>query len=820
LRVFCHIYHRFERVGAVVAIAFTRPDAILGRRRAQRWLTFAIAIAMLSLGVSGRTGAASAQSPSPIVVEGNRRIEADTIRSHFHLGPGQQLDTAKIDEGLKALYATGLFQDVRITQLDGHIVVHVVEAPVIDHVAFEGNRRVKDNQLSGELQSKPRGPFSRALVQADVQRILEDYRRSGRYDVSVEPKIIERADNRVDLVFEINEGQRTSVREIDFAGNRAFSDRRLKDVIKTDTTNLLSFFKNNDTYDPDRLEADADLLRRFYLKHGYADVQIGSPVARFDATRKGFVITFTIDEGELYHFGIVNVRTNLRDIDPATLRGQLIAQSGNVYNAESIETTVDQLTVEASKRGYAFAHVRPRPDRSPAARTINVDFVLEEGPPTYVERINIRGNTVTRDYVIRREFDIGEGDAYNRALIDRAERRLKNLNFFKSVKITTEPGSAPDRIIVNVNVEEQQTGEFSISGGYSTQAGPLAEVGIGERNLLGTGVYVKAMVTYGEYVRGFDLNAVEPYLLGNHMSLGIDVFAKDNLVSSYQSYGSDLYGATIQLGTPLTEQLSTQWRYSLYNESLSLSPALMACSPTNPPPGCYATPQASDVVKQAALNGPAWVSSIGDTVTYNTLDNNKDPKNGLRVDLKQDVAGLGGDANFLRTTGDVRYYHELTDDMVGMTRMQGGYIAPWGGQQVPFLNSFFGGPQLVRGFAPNGFGPRDVTPGTTMDNVGGTKYWATTAEVDAPVPTLPSQLGLKFAMFADAGSVWGYSGQTTFPNSVQPFQLDNSKMIRSSIGMGLIWDSPFGPLRADYAVALTKDSHDVLQPFRFSAGGF
>jgi outer membrane protein insertion porin family len=755
-----------------------------------------------------------------IAVEGNHRVEADTIRSYFHAAAGERPDAQKIDEGLKGLYATGLFQDVRIREAGGRLIVTVVEAPVINRIAFEGNKRVKDEQLNAEIQSKPRGTLSRAMVQADVQRIVEVYRRAGRFDVRVDPKIIDLPNNRVDLVFEITDGSKTTVRELNFVGNRAYSGWRLRDVIKTTQTNFLSFLKNTDIYDADRLEADRDLLRRFYLKQGYADVRIVAAAAEFDPGKNGFVITFTIDEGDLYHFGSVDIRSNVRDVDPASLRARLKTRSGDKYNVEAVEKTTEDLAIEVSKQGYAFAQVHPRGDRNPEARLINLVYLVEEGPRAYIERINIHGNTRTRDYVIRREFDIAEGDAFNKVLIDRAERRLKGLGYFKNVKITNEPGSAPDRVVVNVEVEDQPTGDFSVSGGYSTVEGPLAEVSVSERNLMGTGRAVKASVTYGEYVKAIDVGFVEPYFLGSRVSAGVDVFGKETIANSYQSYGTETYGATFSAGMPLTEEVGVQWRYSLYNQDLTLAPALMGCPLSNPPPGCTPIGEASLPVRQAALNGPAWVSSVGNTVAYDSRDNKKSAKSGLYAEIKQDLAGVGGDEKFLRTTGDVRYYHEVAPDIVAMGRVQGGYAAGWDGQQVPFMNSFFGGPQLVRGFAPNGFGPRDLTPGTSMDNVGGTKYFVTTAEAQSPIPYLPSDFGLKLAVFADAGSVWGYGGPTYFPSFGQSIQLADSTFIRSSVGAGLVWDSPLGALRVDYAIPVTKAGYDVVQPFHFGYGGF
>ena len=623
------------------------------------------------------SGAAVAQTASSIVVEGSRRVEADTIRSYFKPGPGGRIGPEQEDEALKALVATGLFSDVRINHTGGRIVVMVVENPVINRVAFEGNKKAKDEQLSAEVQSKPRGTLSRPTVQADVQRIIEIYHRTGRFDVSVDPKIIELPNNRVDLVFEIREGDKTGIKDIRFVGTKAYSSSRLKDVVKTSESNILSFLQTTDIYDPDRVEADRDLLRRFYLKHGYADVRIVSAIGEYDPAKKGFVVTYTIDEGAQYRVGTVEVISNVHAIDPAGLRSQLKLGQGSVYNADLVEKTVEAMTIQAARQGYAFANVRPRGDRNFETKTINLAFVVEEGARAYIERINIRGNTRTRDYVIRREFDLGEGDAYNRALIDRAERRLKNLNYFKTVKITNEPGSAPDRVVLNVDVEEQPTGEFSISGGYSTADGLIGEVSVADRNLMGRGNYAKASVSYGQYVRGFDLTFVEPFLFGYRMAGGIDLFARQNFRSSYVSYDSQTVGTNLRLGFALTEEIAFQPRYSFYQQKITLPNQYNNCqfssnalingglgvtpaneangSDTNvlangPFGGCYADGEASLAIRKELAAGPVNVSLVGYTMSYNTLDNNKLPTSGLFAELRQDFAGVGGDVDFIRTS--------------------------------------------------------------------------------------------------------------------------------------------------------------------------
>ena len=767
----------------------------------------ALLVAVLGLVVVPATVGEAAAANEAIKVEGNRRIDSETVRSYFHATSDGGYDDAVRDAGLKALIATGLFDKVTIDRDGGALVVHLVEAPVLDHVAFEGNKKIKDKELTAVVESKPRGPLQRATVQADVDRILEAYRHAGRDDVRVVPQIIQRGNDRVDLVYEVTEGAKTPVRQIDFVGNQAFGKRQLAAVIKTSATNMLSFLTGGDVYDPDKVAADRELLRLYYRGKGYADAGVTAVKAEYEPAIKGFALTFTIDEGPLYHFGEVGLSCDVAGLDAEALRRLLLVKPAAVFDGNKLDKTSDLIAGEMAKLGYPFAQAIIKTTRDPDARRIAVSIAIGQGPHTYVERINIHGNTRTRDYVIRREFDIAEGDAYNKGLIDRAERRLKQLNFFKTVKITRQPGSTPDHVIVDVELVEQNTGDFNIAGGYSTTAGWLGEIKVGENNLGGTGETLKASISWGQYAQSADLAASEPYFLGSKVSAGIDFFAHQTDASTYQSYGSDIYGATLAFGTPITEQLSVQWRYSLSLQSVTLDPASLAAAPSLP-------------IQQAAALGPQWVSAVGDTISYNTLDNPKNPTSGFSSQLKQDLAGLGGDVNFLRTTEDLRYYQPINDDVVALARGQGGYITGWGGQQVPLIDSFFGGPTLVRGFAPNGFGPRDLTPGTTMDNVGGSMYWATTAELQSNIPGVPNEFGIKASAFVDAGSVFHYGGPTVFPGSAQSLQVANANVVRSSVGVGLTWGSPFGGLTVSYAVPVTKANYDVVQPLGFSASPF
>jgi outer membrane protein insertion porin family len=748
---------------------------------------------------------------------------------------------------------------------------------VIGRVAFEGNKKVKDEQLSAEIQSKPRGTLSRPMVQSDAQRIAEIYRHSGRYDVRVDPEIIEQPNNRVDLVFTITEGPKTGVKSVDFVGNKAYSSYRLKDIIKTHEWNFLSFLGGGDVYDPDRVEADRDLIRRFYLKHGFADVQVVAALTEYDPERKGFLVTFKIEEGQQYRVASVNFTSSIPTLDANGLRSFSRVYVGSLYNAEALEKSVEEMQIEASRRGYAFAIVHPRGDRNFEAHTVSITYAIDEGPRTYIERINVRGNTRTRDYVIRREFDISEGDAYNRALVDRAERRLKNLDFFKTVKVTTEPGSSSDRVILVVDLEEKSTGDFSVSGGYSTTDGALAEVSISERNFLGRGLFAKASVTYGQYARGYSLSFVEPYLLDYRVALGLDLFQRQQLPNSYISYGTSTLGFSPRLGFALREDLSLQVRYSIYQQKLSLPSYLANCNNNtgnsllafNPSPAyantpqgqldiaatgvtdpsgaglwCYTDGEASLPVRKELAGGSTLTSSVGYSLNYNTLDNNKNPTDGLLIDFKQDFAGIGGDVSYLKSAVDGKYYTPLVADIVGLIHVQAGILNKVGSSELRMLDHFQMGPNLVRGFAPNGIGPRDINPFGTADAIGGTKYWGASMELQMPFWFLPKEVGLKGAVYADAGGLYDYQGPTTWSftnelttpgnsNCARPslpgaipvsagtctgLVYDNGNTVRTSVGVGLIWASPFGPLRFDYAIPITKGPFDRVQEFKFGGG--
>ncbi|PNG27852.1 outer membrane protein assembly factor BamA [Methylocella silvestris] len=797
--------------------------------------------------VAAWLGGALPAAAAGISVQGNHRIDSDTIDSYF---AGSDQDS--VNKGVKALYATGLFSNVRVLHEGGRVVIVVTENNVINRVAFEGNSKVKTEILTSEVQSKSRGPYSQATVDADIERIKDAYRRSGRAAAKVTARTVDLPNGKLDVVFTIDEGDKTGVKQINFVGNQVFSSGKLRDLMQTTEMNFMSFFKTSDVYDPDRIASDLELIRRFYLKNGYADFRVIGSDAQYNATEGGYVITITVEEGPQYTVSAVDIESHLPSLDAATLRPLLRLAPGEIYNGDMVEKTVDAMTREVTTHGFAFSQVRPRGDRDPAAHTVAIVFVVEEGPKVYVERIVVRGNTRTRDYVIRREFEIGEGDAYNRVLIERAERRLNNLGYFKKVKITNEQGSAPDRVIVIVDVEDQPTGSLSVSGGYSTSDGFIAEVAVTETNFMGRGQYVRLSVSEGQYARGAEFSFTEPYFLGNRLAAGFDIYAKQSSVSSYSYYNNFVTGGTVRFGLPITDEITFSPRYSLFNTYISIpNNSSYPYNDCNSPiwgttPGtynwttlsysnnCLSNGEASLALKQAA--GNTLTSMFGYTLSYNTLDNNKSPTGGILAELRQDIAGAGGQSQFIRTTGDIRYYREIFDQVVGIVHLQGGDIFSYGGNSLRIVDNFNLGPSLVRGFAPNGIGPRDVSSGyyySSGNALGGTSYVGASAEVQFPIWGLPRDIGLKGALFADAGSLWNYTGKTNFsvngvctPNNAAPLYTQgncvtlggNSFSIRSSVGASIIWASPLGPIRFDFAKALTKDNADQTQFFRFTGG--
>lgn len=778
-----------------------------------------LAAAILSVGsvISGHRGdfsivsSAEAAVARTIDVRGNTRIEKETVISYMTIVPGRSYSAADVDESLKTLYATGLFANVEITPRGGTVIVTVQENPMINRVSFEGNKKLKDKALEGAVRSQPRSMLSRAKVQSDVQNILQAYRRSGRYGASIEPKIIERGQNRVDLVFEINEGQKTGVERISFIGNHSFSDGRLRDVIRTRESGLLSWLRSTDSYDPDRLAADEELLRQYYNKKGYADFRIVSVSADLDREQNIFYVTFTVDEGEKYEFGDVEIVSTISEVDPEELRRLVRTKTGRTFNSQRIEQTTEDITLRVSQDGYAFARVRPRGIRNYETNTIDLIYYVEEGQRAYIERLNVIGNDRTREYVIRREFDIDEGDAFNRALIDKAERRLSNLSYFESVDITTQQGSSPDRVIVNVNVVEKATGEISFGVGYSTVDGVVGDISITERNFLGRGQYVKLGVGGGADSQSYEFRFVEPFFMGRRIAMGLDLYKTVADANDYRSFDQDKIGGGIGFTLPIREEeLTLRLFYNIFQEK-NEDPDNVSTSITN----C----NTSDLSLAVCDNlGTYLTSLVGYELQYSTLNRNMNPTDGNFASFTQEFAGVGGDSYYIKTEAQARTYKEIVPDygLVGSLSVRGGNIMALGDERLRVSEQFMLGGDIVRGFENQGIGPRDAA---TDDALGGRMFFAASAEATFPFPVLPKEFGLSGAVFADAGSLWDADdGLTKLVQNGGGQVNSNGFSLRSSVGAGIRWQSPFGPLRADFAWPLSKESSDKTQVFRLSGG--
>ena len=769
----------------------------------------------LSLGLSASFGDFSAHAQGVIQVirvEGSKRVEPETVRSYLTFSTGDAYDPAQIDASLKALFATGLFQDVRIRREGSTIVIIIVENPIVSRVAFEGNREIEDDTLASEVQLKARAVYTRARVQADVQRILNLYRRQGLYAAQVDPKIINLDANRIDVVFEINEGQATKVRAINFIGNAAFSDSQLRYVISTTQTTILSFLKGTNIYDPDRLNLDRELVRQFYMKNGYADVRVVSATADLDRDGRGFFITFTIEEGERYRFGVIDIESSLPSLNVEALRGYTLTRSGRVFNSEKVEKTIEALTIGVSEQGYAFGQVKTRLERDPTTATMNIVFVIDEGPRVYIERINIVGNFRTEDGVIRRQFRLAEGDAFNRLLVEAARKRLRALGFFKTVEVETEPGSAADRVVIVVKVLEQPTGELSFGAGYSTSEGVIGDVSITERNLMGKGQYVRLGFSGSLDRAQVDFSFTEPYFLDRNLAAGFDLFHKEVDLTDVASFKQNTTGGNLRLGFPIADNTQMGLRYRFEQEDIF-----------------DVSNNASLAVKESA--GTYTTSSVGYTIAYDTRNLPQSPTSGMFTSFSQDFAGVGGDVQYLRSVVDARGYYPITNKITLVGRAQGGSIVGWGGQDVRMTDLFFKGGETIRGFERAGYGPRDACedPVThdridncSRDSLGGQLFWATTAEVRFPFPYVPDSLGMQGAVFVDAGSLWDPSQIAVDaiypapPKGEGSFIFDSAE-VRLSTGFSIIWQSPLGPRRADIAQALLKADFDKTELFRFGA---
>ncbi len=749
---------------------------------------------------------------SRIVVQGNERIEAGTVVSYLPIQPGDTVDAQRIDVALKTLFRTDLFSDVKIDlQPNGDLLVRVVENPIINRVIFEGNSALKEEKLKDEVTIRPRGIFTRAKVQGDVQRIIELYRRSGRIGVTVTPQIVELPQKRIDLIFKIDEGPKSGVLSLNFLGNSEFSDGDLTDVIVTEESHWYKFLSNNDNYDPDRIEYDKEQLRKHYRNKGFYDFRVISAVAELAPDKNGFVVTYTVDEGPKYKFGKLTVETELKKLDGAVLQQLLPVREGQLYEDEAIEQATDALTFAAGAAGFAFVDVRPRYVPNRETRTVDVVFQVREGPRVYIDRIDIIGNTRTLDYVIRRELNISEGDAYNRVLVDRSRNQIRALGFFKDVTIEEVPGSQPDRTALRVKVEEQPTGELSFSAGYSSVDQLVIDLGISERNFRGRGQNVRARVSVGSLRQQIDFSFTEPRFLGRDLRAGLDLYSYRYNFSTQTSFDTASIGGGVRLGFPLTQNASMSLRYTLRSDEVIIDDSLC--------------------VTGAELLSPSLCSQRGSYLTslvgYGLrIDRRNDPirpTRGFYVDLSQDLAGVGGDVNYLRTEVGGGWYYGFNKDFVLSATGNAGYIDGWGGDSVRINDRFYKGGNSFRGFEVAGIGPRQID---RQDALGGKAYAIGSLELTVPT-FLPEQYGIKAALFSDFGTLGmlddvdkvdstGAIDDSCGTTAKPELCVQDDLSLRASAGLSIFWRSPMGPIRFDFSQILAKEDYDKTETFRFS----
>ncbi len=840
-----------------------------------------LATSALGLSINGLGATASAQEDPlyggtirSVIVEGNQRIEARTVQSYLLVEPGDAFDPDRIDLSLKTLFATNLFADVSIDRRGNDLVIQVVENPIINRVIFEGNRALKDDKLREEIQAAPRGIFTAARVQADVQRVLELYRRSGRFAARVEPQYKPLEQNRVDLIFEITEGPVTGVRAINFIGNQAYSDSRLRSEIVTKQSRLWRFFSSNDNYDSNRLEFDREKLREFYQNNGYYDFRVTSAVAELTPDQKDFYITYTVDEGRQYDFGTIRVETALEKLDGDVLRAVVPIQEGELFRGSLIESTIDSLTYAAGIAGYAFVDVRPQISVNEQTGRIDITFALDEGPRVYIERINIIGNTQTLDRVIRRELRISEGDAFNRILLDRSRNRVRALGFFKNVEVIETPSEQPDRTIVDIKVEEQSTGELSFAAGFSSVDAYLFDLSASQRNLRGRGQSVVARTSLSSRQQIVDLRFTEPRFLDRNLSAGVDLFATAQDFEEFTGFTSKTIGGGVRVAFPLTDRMQLGLSYRLQSDDVNITDQNIIIdsdgnlvrtrtqvagqdTPDDFSDDVYRLPEPGDegpgefVVDRC---DPAFLfrdticrserNDISSIIGYNFYwDRTNDPispTRGFNFRFSQDIAGIGGDVRYIRTETGASLYRGIWRDVVASAHFSGGFVVPLDKEQgVRINNRFFRGGSTFRGFDVAGLGPREILriydPDTgevlatqRLNSLGGNAYYQGTFELTVP-NFIPEEYGIRSALFLDVGSL----GLLDDVDKTPPLFITDATSIgypglgairitkdaaslRASAGLSVFWDSPFGPIRFDFSQILRKEEYDRTQSFRFS----
>jgi outer membrane protein insertion porin family len=730
---------------------------------------------------------------SKIKIEGNKRVETTTIELYMDIKVGERLDLEKINSSVKNLYDTELFSDISASHEGSVITIKLVENPIINKIVFEGNKRISDEILSSEISLESRSAYTKSKVQNDTQKIQELYSKSGRFSVKVEPKIVMLDQNRVDLIFEIIEGKKTTVGKINFIGNKVYDDSELAKEINTRESRWYSFYSGNDTYDADKVSYDKELLRKFYVSKGYADFNVISSTAEITKDKKSFILTYTVSEGDKYTFGEMAVTSSLPKLKAEALNNSIKTIKGKTFNAELVDDTVEDMTNLLNDMGYAFVDINSVYNSDTEKNIIGIQYEISEGPKVYINRINITGNTRTKDKVIRREFRLAEGDPFNAAKIKRSKQRIDNLGFFDKVDISREKSADDDKADINLEVTEKSTGELSVGAGFSTHDGALANISMQERNLLGKGQNLRISLQQAETGLTSELSFTEPYFLDKDFSAGFDIWnisseRADDAVSSTDSLGLTLRGSY-----SLTEHLRHTVKYIIKEDNV-----------TN------ITSDASAIVKSQA--GSTLASIVGQTLLYDKRDNRFNPHNGYFVMFDQKISGLGGDLNYIRHETKAGYYTPVyKDDFIFKLLGGAGHIVGYGGKDVRYADNFRLTGKTIRGFETIGFGPSDFTDSTEGTILGGKRYYSGTVELAFPLGFMPDELGFTGFAFNDLGGITGIDGEET------PGLIDRDTL-HASAGIGFSWVSPLGPLNVSYAVPYLKESYDKTQQIQFDFG--
>ncbi len=724
---------------------------------------------------------------SKIVVNGLERVERETVLSYLNINRNTTVSQDKLDNSFKRLYDTGLFSDINFdTSADNTLVINVTENPVIGKRAFDGNDKIDDKILESEVQLGPRSVYDKAKVQQDVQRILDVYRKTGRYSVTVEPKIIERDDSRVDLIYEIDEGSAAKIDKINFLGNTHYSASDLQDELMSKESRWYRIFTASETYDADKMNYDKELLRRFYTNRGYADFKVESAIAELSNNKKSFILTFTLDEGERYKVNKMTITSQIKDVDVKPLYKDLEIEEGEWYSADLIEKSISEITNTLGKKGFAFVDVNAELTRNKDKGTVDINFVISESQRIFVDRINITGNSRTLDEVIRREFRLDEGDALNITKLRDSRRNIENLNYFSKVDINTEP-TGPNKADIDVSLEEKSTGYFNVGIGYSTTNGALLRAGVTENNFRGRGQELGFNVGISERNRDYDISFTEPYFMGRRLSAGVDLFMQDQNYEDEASYDTSSVGGRVRFGWNYTDNLYQFARYTLSENKVR-----------------HVKSYASEFVK--AEEGSSMASTIGQTLVYDKRDNAINTKEGYYLSFSNDLAGLGGDEKFNRIDVKAYKYYTLADYYTFKFFATGGYIAGYGGENVRLSDRYYLGGQTLRGFEFAGIGARDKVTG---DALGGNWMMYSGAEMTFPIGL--DELGIKGRTFWDIGML----GK---PDNFNSQKIDYSSKVRSSVGFGFDWMSPMGKINIDFGFPISKEDYDETEVFRLNFG--